>query len=185
MRREIDDILGGSMDAKEFHQLKNLAKKITDYDAQDDDDDEEVAGAKDEEEIDDRQGAAVDSRTMMTTERVSEAPFINRWLAIGSNILCASEDEVDGEDESDQPVPEAGIGVGPESTDAAADTLDGEAMIINSAPQGKSAQDKPKDTNYMPVSGLSDAPSRQRSMATLGQTGSPPQDLNDVIKKEE
>lgn len=140
MKREIDDILGASMDAKEFHQLKNLGKKITDYDAQDDDD-EEVAGAKDEEEIDDRQGVAVD----FEDDDDDREGFVNEIRDE------SSEDEVDGEDESDQPVPDADTGAGPESTDAAADALDGEAMIIDSAPQGKSAHDKSKDANHVPA----------------------------------
>lgn len=57
-KKLVDDILGSSMGAKEFNELVNLGKKITDYDAQDDD--EEMAeGAEDEAEDDDNQGVAV------------------------------------------------------------------------------------------------------------------------------
>src|SRR3569833_855482 len=58
-KREIDDILGLSLGPKEFNELVNLGKKITDYDAQDEDEEMDDAG-KDEEEIDERQGVAVD-----------------------------------------------------------------------------------------------------------------------------
>jgi pre-mRNA-splicing helicase BRR2 len=57
-KKEVDDILGTTMSSKEFNELVNLGKKITDYDAQDDDeemDDAEVG----KDELDDRQGVAV------------------------------------------------------------------------------------------------------------------------------
>ncbi|XPS93184.1 RNA helicase [Ascochyta lentis] len=59
-KKEVDDLLGSSMGAKEFNELVNLGKKITDYDAQDDDDegDEAMADA-DGAENDDNQGVAV------------------------------------------------------------------------------------------------------------------------------
>ena len=60
-KREIDDILGVAMTSKEFNELVNLGKKITDYEAQDEDEnmadgDEGGQGL----DIDDRQGVAVD-----------------------------------------------------------------------------------------------------------------------------
>ncbi|KAH9840433.1 Sec63 Brl domain [Teratosphaeria destructans] len=58
-KKEIDDILGVSLASKEFNQLVNLGKKITDYDAQDED--EEMADEAGEgADIDERQGVAVD-----------------------------------------------------------------------------------------------------------------------------
>ena len=36
-KKAIDDLLGISMASKEFNELVNLGKKITDYDGQDDD----------------------------------------------------------------------------------------------------------------------------------------------------
>ncbi|GAB7354044.1 hypothetical protein MBLNU459_g4625t1 [Dothideomycetes sp. NU459] len=60
-KREIDDILGVAMTSKEFNELVNLGKKITDYDAQDEDEnmaDGDEAG--DGADIDERQGVAVD-----------------------------------------------------------------------------------------------------------------------------
>jgi pre-mRNA-splicing helicase BRR2 len=61
-KKEVDDILGITMGSKEFNELVNLGKKITDYDAQDADedmDDVEDAGGDNSAELDDRQGVAV------------------------------------------------------------------------------------------------------------------------------
>ncbi|RAL63432.1 hypothetical protein DID88_003853 [Monilinia fructigena] len=60
-KKEIDDLLGASMNPKQFNELVNLGKKITDYDAQDEDDEIEDGdnGGENGAEIDDRQGVAV------------------------------------------------------------------------------------------------------------------------------
>lgn len=61
-KREIDDLVGISMGSKEFNELVNLGKKITDYDGQDDDVNMDDAGATNTAggaELDERQGVAV------------------------------------------------------------------------------------------------------------------------------
>ena len=59
-KKEIDDLLGRATEPKQFNELVNLGKKITDYHAQDDDDDVNMGGADgDDAEIDERQGVAV------------------------------------------------------------------------------------------------------------------------------
>ncbi|KAF2452650.1 Sec63 Brl domain-containing protein [Lineolata rhizophorae] len=59
-KKEIDEILGNSMSPKEFNELVNLGKKITDYDAQDEDEEMAEAGEGGEEaNLDERQGVAV------------------------------------------------------------------------------------------------------------------------------
>ncbi|KAF3482137.1 pre-mRNA splicing factor [Arthroderma uncinatum] len=59
-KKEVDDLLGVSMGPKEFNELVNLGKKITDYDAQDDDEaNEGGAEGEDGAELDERQGVAV------------------------------------------------------------------------------------------------------------------------------
>ena len=59
-KKEVDDLLGTHMSPKEFNELVNLGKKITDYDAQDEDETMEDQDANgDGAEIDDRQGVAV------------------------------------------------------------------------------------------------------------------------------
>src|SRR4029434_5454031 len=58
-KKEIDDILGVSMNPKQFNELVNLGKKITDYDAQDEDEDMEDVQRAGEDDIDGRQGGGV------------------------------------------------------------------------------------------------------------------------------
>ncbi|PNP40302.1 hypothetical protein TGAMA5MH_07780 [Trichoderma gamsii] len=59
-KKEIDDILGSTLSPKQFNELINLGKKITDYDAQDDDEDVNMGDNNDDDaEIDERQGVAV------------------------------------------------------------------------------------------------------------------------------
>ncbi|PBP27364.1 Sec63 Brl domain-containing protein [Diplocarpon rosae] len=60
-KKEIDDLIGTTLSAKQFNELNNLGKKITDYEAQDEDEvmGDGEGGAEDGAEIDDRQGVAV------------------------------------------------------------------------------------------------------------------------------
>ncbi|KAK5987308.1 Activating signal cointegrator 1 complex subunit 3-like 1 [Cladobotryum mycophilum] len=59
-KKEIDEILGATLSPKQFNELVNLGKKITDYDAQDDDEDVNMGDDNgDDAEIDERQGVAV------------------------------------------------------------------------------------------------------------------------------
>ncbi|OCL01817.1 Sec63-domain-containing protein [Glonium stellatum] len=61
-KKEIDDILGTSMGSKEFNELVNLGKKITDYDAQDEDENMGDSGEGAEgADIDEKQGVAVNA----------------------------------------------------------------------------------------------------------------------------
>ena len=59
-KKEVDDILGASLGSKEFNELVNLGKKITDYDAQDEDENMGDSGESGEgADIDEKQGVAV------------------------------------------------------------------------------------------------------------------------------
>ena len=59
-KKDIDDLLGVTMGAREFNELVNLGKKITDYDGRDEDVDmDDEGGAEDETQLDERQGVAV------------------------------------------------------------------------------------------------------------------------------
>ena len=58
-KRSIDDLLGSSLSPKQFNELINLGKKITDYDAGDDEDAEMGEADGLDAEIDERQGVAV------------------------------------------------------------------------------------------------------------------------------
>ncbi|PHH60326.1 hypothetical protein CDD81_1852 [Ophiocordyceps australis] len=57
-KKEIDDIIGSTLGLKEYNELVNLGKKITDYNAQDDDE-ADAGGDSGKAEIDERQGVAV------------------------------------------------------------------------------------------------------------------------------
>ncbi|PKS06631.1 hypothetical protein jhhlp_007381 [Lomentospora prolificans] len=56
-KKEIDEILGITLNPKQFNDLVNLGKKITDYDAQDDEEDDRASQGS--ATLDDRQGVAV------------------------------------------------------------------------------------------------------------------------------
>lgn len=59
-KKEIDDLLGITMGSKEFNELVNLGKKITDYEGQDEDTNMDEEGGQEEgAELDERQGVAV------------------------------------------------------------------------------------------------------------------------------
>ena len=58
-KKEIDDLLGTTLNPKQFNELVNLGKKITDYDAEDEDEDVNMEDGDEEAELDDRQGVAV------------------------------------------------------------------------------------------------------------------------------
>ena len=59
-KKSIDDLLGVTMNAKDFNGLVNLSKKITDYDQEDEgDEDGDTGGAEGGAELDERQGVAV------------------------------------------------------------------------------------------------------------------------------
>ncbi|KAF2099454.1 pre-mRNA splicing helicase [Rhizodiscina lignyota] len=58
-KKEVDEILGTTLGSKEFNELVNLGKKITDYDAQDEDENMEDGDGADGADLDERQGVAV------------------------------------------------------------------------------------------------------------------------------
>ncbi|KAL8940771.1 MAG: hypothetical protein Q9211_002114 [Gyalolechia sp. 1 TL-2023] len=61
-KKEVDDLLGTSMGSKQYNELVNLGKKITDYDGQDEDvdmDEDANVGGENGAELDERQGVAV------------------------------------------------------------------------------------------------------------------------------
>ena len=104
-KKEIDDLLGASMNPKEFNELVNLGKKITDYDAQDEEEDMEGGLDEADGELDERQGVAVvfdedeDDERMGTVDEIRDEDELS------------DEDEADEQDrpEADQPTGE-GLG---------------------------------------------------------------------------
>lgn len=106
-KKEVDDLLGSSMGPKEFNELVNLGKKITDYDTQDDD--EEMGGdgaGGDGPENDETQGVAV---VFDEDEDDEDGP---------QTYEVRDEDTDDEEDEEEKPLEEIG-GEGGVEADAA------------------------------------------------------------------
>ncbi|KYK55420.1 hypothetical protein DCS_07383 [Drechmeria coniospora] len=91
-KKEIDDILGISLSPKQFNELVNLGKKITDYDAQDDED-VDMDNADGEAEIDERQGVAV----TFDDEEEDEEALVNEV-----HDQSSEEDDTDQEDEENE-----------------------------------------------------------------------------------
>ncbi|CAG1963457.1 unnamed protein product [Fusarium graminearum] len=126
-KRETDDILGVSLSPKQFNELVNLGKKITDYDAQDDDDDVAMGGADGADaEIDERQGVAV---AFDEDDEEEEGGFVNE-------VRDESSDDEEEEEEEEKDDTEA------KAEDAVADV--GDEMILDSAPSGGKQSEKEK-----------------------------------------
>lgn len=137
-KKEVDDLLGATMNPEEFNELVNLGKKITDYDANDDEEMEDADINGDGAEIDDRQGVAVvfdedseDEGNQMVNEIRDES----------------SEDE--GDDEGDNLESEEIAGAGGAGKDHdrdSEDLVDGDALILD-AEKDRNAAASSKDTS--------------------------------------
>ncbi|KAK5939534.1 Pre-mRNA-splicing helicase BRR2 [Knufia obscura] len=114
-KKEIDDLIGEPLSAKEFNELVNLGKKITDYNAQDDD--ENAEGADGEDELDDRQGVAV----------VFDESDDDEEGAQRNEVLDPDEDDSDAEPDQDKSEAEdnAADGEPPEIEDEDGMVIDG------------------------------------------------------------
>ncbi len=137
-KKEVDDILGISMSPKEFNELVNLGKKITDYDAQDDDEDMADAG-RDEEEIDERQGVASTSKRMMKERASLTRCATNRPRTVTRRAAGAR-----GTKPKPAVLPKTG-------RREQAGLVDGEAMIIDSAPAADKARQAAQDDGDVPA----------------------------------
>lgn len=138
-KKEIDDVLGTSMGSKEFNELVNLGKKITDYDNQDDEETaQDGAGGADGAELDDRQGVAV-----VFDEDEEDEDGIARTYEVR-----------DEEETSDEEEDEFTVRHGAENAATAGGAADaanvegdgeGEGMIIDSQPAGTAGRRSEKD----------------------------------------
>lgn len=136
-KKEIDDLLGATLNPKQFNELVNLGKKITDYDAQDDDEDMADGGAgADDGEIDDRQGVAV----VFDDEDEDDEAAITHEVRDES-----SEDEAEAGDEDEDEA--AAADAAQDRADALASTE--EMLIDGGAADGKRKTKEEK--NYIPA----------------------------------
>ena len=117
-KKEIEDLLGSSLNPKEFNEVVNLGKKITDYNAPEEEDDNLGEGA----ELDERNGVAVD----FEDEDDEDEEVITRGQ------------ELKDEDESDS---EAGDGDFAGATPTGSDTED----VIFKAEESTKPREKPRD----------------------------------------
>ncbi|KAF2482587.1 Sec63 Brl domain-containing protein [Neohortaea acidophila] len=137
-KKEIDDILGITLSSKEFNQLVNLGKKITDYDAQDEDEemgDEAGEGA----DIDERQGVAVDFESDEDDEE-------------GGRTFEVRDGDEESEDEIAMGTEElAGDGIAPPREDAIGDEDEDEddGMVVETKP--RQSQREEHDPNVVPA----------------------------------
>ncbi|RYP56558.1 hypothetical protein DL771_011877 [Monosporascus sp. 5C6A] len=145
-KKEVDDLLGATLDPKEFNSLVNLGKKITDYDAQDDDE-EMNTGAKageDDAEIDDRQGVAV---VFDEDDEDAEAPVMNEVRDE------STDDEAGPEDDEEDLVgvsERATAGAAAEDQTEQAVSPDADEMVIDSGLTDK-RKGASRGNNYIPA----------------------------------
>ncbi|OJJ71614.1 hypothetical protein ASPBRDRAFT_42964 [Aspergillus brasiliensis CBS 101740] len=122
-KKEIDDLLGSSMNPKEFNELVNLGKKITDYDAQDEDEEMgEGLEGEGEGELDERQGVAVvfdeedeDDERMGTVDEIrdddeSEDEEADQQEATGIDETTTEKADLEGLEEAEEMVIDGGLG---------------------------------------------------------------------------
>ncbi|KAL8794276.1 MAG: hypothetical protein Q9195_003102 [Heterodermia aff. obscurata] len=148
-KKEIDDLLGLSMGSKEFNELVNLGKKITDYDGQDDDvdmDGEDNAAAEGGAELDERQGVAV-----VFDESDEDEEAAGRTFEVRDEDEPSSDEEVDDikDEQRDQEEPMTG---GLKEEESTQDGAGGEEMIIDDIQDGVGTKRVRKaDKNAVPV----------------------------------
>lgn len=113
-QKEIDDILGAPLSNSEYNQLKNLSKKITDYDMEDEDGDGDKLSqdGEDMELDDDKQGVAVD---FGEEEDEDEQNF-----EVRDGDSSSDEDEEDEEERN-----------GVEAIGQGSDAEDGDEMVLS------------------------------------------------------
>ncbi|KAI5308987.1 DEIH-box ATPase, partial [Ascosphaera atra] len=135
-KKEIDDLLGSSMSPKEFNELMNLSKKITDYDAQDEDENMEEEGAE-EAELDEKQGVAV-----VFDENEEEEDNLRQEVA----------DESDEEsDVEDLPETAEAAQAGGAAAEADEEGSPDEEMVLDAGAQRRPGEAASKDNRIVPV----------------------------------
>lgn len=147
-KKEVDDLLGISTGSKEFNELVNLGKKISDYDATDEDfnmDNDGVATAEDGAELDEKQGVAV-----VFDESDEDEEDIAKNFEVRDENEPSSDEEI--EDVEDRPDAEiAGAGESP-AAPADDENSEGEELIIDGNVEAtKSSKGRNSDKNYVSV----------------------------------
>ena len=159
-KRDIDDLLGVTMGSKEFNELVNLGKKITDYEGQDEDLnlDGENDG-EDEAELDEKQGVAV----VFDDEEEEDEEGGAQTFEVRDEGDTSSDEEAD-----DAEVAPDGAAVdGEKREDPVEDVGEGEEMIIDGNINVTSAKrDRKQDKNVVSVRSI-DAYWLQRQIGSI------------------
>ncbi|EKD20717.1 uncharacterized protein L3040_006439 [Drepanopeziza brunnea f. sp. 'multigermtubi'] len=145
-KKEIDDLLGATLSPKEFNELVNLGKKITDYEAQDEDEvmGDGENGAEDGAEIDDRQGVAV------VFDDISEDEDGQEMVNEIRDESSEDEDEGDAEDRPGAEESATAGGAAQDRDEESHELQEEDAMIIDSL-AGDSASKQGKDKSFIPA----------------------------------
>ncbi|KAG8526953.1 uncharacterized protein KY384_008382 [Bacidia gigantensis] len=120
-KKEVDDLLGVTMGPKEFNELINLSKKITDYDQEDDAKADGGDGGGQDAELDERQGVAVD----FDDEDDEDADHAQTF-----EVRDGDDSSEDDEEQQDDMVGERTVTTGNKS-DGLEEIGDNEEMVIN------------------------------------------------------
>ena len=150
-KKEIDDLLGATMGPKEFNELVNLGKKITDYDAQDEDENMTGTGedgANEGADLDERQGVAV-----VFDESDEDEDGVARTFEVRDEDDSSDDDSAD----LDRPDAEEAATAGRAALEGNLDDnlADGEEMVLDSAPDdaARTATQK-KDKDFVAAHGV-------------------------------
>ncbi|KAJ4516486.1 Pre-mRNA-splicing helicase BRR2 [Exophiala dermatitidis] len=141
-KKEIDDIVGTTMTPKEFNELVNLGKKITDYDAQDEDEDMEDANAN-EAELDERQGVAV-----VFDESDEDEDGVRRTYEVRDEDEASSDEEEDVQEDPNLEEAAAAGGAGAPDVDPDEDI---ETEMVIDAGISDSTRRKREDSDSIPI----------------------------------
>ena len=130
-KKEIEDLVGTDLNPKEFNELVNLGKKITDYDAQDDNEKmEDENGADDGAELDERQGVAV-----VFDESDEDEDGVERTYEVREDGDTSEEEEeeeeLDGEVQDRPGLGESATAGGAADGDLVDDDISDGGMIID------------------------------------------------------
>lgn len=156
-KKEVDDLLGATLNPKQFNELVNLGKKITDYDAQDDDEMDTGAGAGDDDvDIDDRQGVAV----------VFDDEDEDEDAAILNEVRDESTDDEAGPEDDEEELSGAQDRALTGEADDEGRIVDGDEMVLDSGPSVGKTSEESKGKNYIPARDI-DAYWLQREIGKL------------------
>ncbi|MCJ1478483.1 DEIH-box ATPase [Lambiella insularis] len=145
-KREVDDLLATSMSAKEFNELVNLGKKITDYDAQDDDDvlgGDGGTGVEGGAELDERQGVAV---VFDESDEDEDEDGIARTNEVRDDDEPSSDDEAQDDEQGEGAQPNGRV---ENNTDT--DGVGNEEMVIDGGIESSTKRNIKSRQNIIPA----------------------------------